>query len=279
MFRARHCADNLNVTRRQSGTEVLTTYGVSDKGRVRATNEDCFTTAEDLQFCAVADGMGGHNAGEIAARLAVDTLLDVMRDHAAASAFPTFGVDPSLSAAGNRMRAAIHAANLRILETAVETAEYSGMGTTVVAALVDGDRLTVGHVGDSRLYLMRDGRLRPLTRDDSWMAALLAGDPTVDPAAVRHHPLRHALTNVVGTRAQTEVHVFEESLADEDLLLLTTDGVHGTLEDERIERLMREAEDVRTCAEGLVAAALARGSRDNCTALVARYRRDQARSA
>jgi protein phosphatase len=144
------------------------------------------------------------------------------------------------------------------------------MGTTVVAALLDRDRLAVGHVGDSRLYLLRDGQLRAMTRDDSW-AAVLAEDPSVDPAAIRHHPLRNALTNVVGIRPKTVVHIVEERLADGDWLLLTTDGVHGTLEDERMERLMRQGNDLRDLATTIVSAALARGSRDNCTALVARY--------
>jgi len=250
---------------------MLRVHGVSDQGRVRSNNEDCFSSVEDVQFCVVADGMGGHNAGEIAARLAVDTLVECIRDsHDSCDTWP-FGIDPSLSDAGNRLRTAIHFANMRIFEASIGSTEYSGMGTTIVAAIVQGDRLTVGHVGDSRLYLLRDGRLRPMTRDDTWVVAVLAKDPTVDPAVVRRHPWRHALTNVVGTRKQIIVHVTEESLADQDVLLLTTDGVHGTLDDERIEELMAQIGDERELAGALVAAALAHGSRDNCTALVARH--------
>jgi protein phosphatase len=250
---------------------MLRAHGVTEQGRVRSNNEDCFTSVEDAQFCVVADGMGGHNAGEIAARLAVDTLVEYIRaSYGSADTWP-FGVDPSLSDAGNRLRTAIHFANMRILEASIASTEYSGMGTTVVAAIVEGDRLTVGHVGDSRLYLLRDGRLRPMTRDDSWATAVLARNPTVDPAAVRRHPLRHALTSVVGTRKEIHVHVTEEPLADQDVLLLTTDGVHGTLDDERIEQLMGQTGDERDLAGALVAAALAHGSRDNCTALVARH--------
>jgi PPM family protein phosphatase len=250
---------------------MLKVHGVTDQGRVRSNNEDCFTCAEDAQFCAVADGMGGHNAGEVAARIAVETIVACLREcHGPTDTWP-FGLDPALSEAGNRLRTAIYLANARILEASVRSSEYSGMGTTVVAAIVEGDRLTVGHVGDSRLYLLRDGHLRPLTRDDSWATAVMASDPTVDPAVVRHHPLRHALTNVVGTRQRIEVHVTEESLADQDVLLLTTDGVHGTLDDERIEALMGQSVDERELAGALVAAALAHGSRDNCTALVARH--------
>jgi len=260
---------------------VLRAYGVSDQGRIRTTNEDCFAVAEDLQFCVVADGMGGHNAGEIAARLVVDTLLEFIRGYPdtpgafdqspeSAGRWP-FGRDPVLSEAGNRIRTAIHLANLRILEASIGCEAYAGMGTTVVAALVEKGRLSVAHVGDSRLYVLGGRRLRSLTRDDSWTAAALASDPSLDPVLARHHRMRNALTNVVGARVQTDVHLVEEDLAGNELLLLTTDGVHGTLDDERLERLMLASGDEREMAATIVAAALARGSHDNCTALVARY--------
>ena len=146
------------------------------------------------------------------------------------------------------------------------------MGTTIVAARVAGGRLSVAHVGDSRLYVLAGGALRQVTQDDSWMASMLADDPDADPLLLEHHPMRNALTNVVGARARTEVHVAEEALAGGELLLLSTDGVHGVLDGRRIERMMVEEEDPRAIAHGLVSAALTRGSRDNCTAVVARYR-------
>jgi protein phosphatase len=112
--------------------------------------------------------------------------------------------------------------------------------------------------------------LRQVTEDDSWMASMLADDPNADPLLLQHHPMRNALTNVVGARSRTEVHVGEEALAGGELLLLSTDGVHGVLDDRRIERVMVEDDDPRAIAHGLVGAALTRGSRDNCTAVVAR---------
>jgi serine/threonine protein phosphatase PrpC len=110
-----------------------------------------------------------------------------------------------------------------------------------------------------------------VSEDDSWLVSMLAHDPTADPLLLEHHPMRNALTNVVGARAKTEVHVAEETLAGGELLLLSTDGVHGVLDDRRIERLLLEDEDPRAIAHGVIKAALARGSRDNCTAVVARY--------
>jgi protein phosphatase len=144
------------------------------------------------------------------------------------------------------------------------------MGTTLVAALVVDGRLSVGHVGDSRLYRLADGRLRQLTGDDSWMATLLANDPRADAVLRPDHPLRHVLTNVVGGRRPTDVHVVEEPLAAGDRLLLSTDGVHGVLEDALLEGLL-ESFDLTGAVADIVCAAIARGSRDNCTAVVARY--------
>jgi protein phosphatase len=247
---------------------VLRAFGITDKGRVRATNEDCFAVDERLHLCVIADGMGGHNAGEVAARIAVDTVVEVVRDGADGWAQAD---DPSLSDAGNRIRTAIYCANARVLEAAATSEVYAGMGTTIVATLVADGRLSIGHVGDSRFYLFARGRLRQLTRDDSWVASVLAEDPTADPAVLEHHPMRNALTNVVGGRTRTEVHVAEEMLSGGELLLLTTDGVHGVLDDDRIAQVLREGAGLREMASAMLAAALARGSRDNCTVVVARY--------
>jgi protein phosphatase len=247
---------------------VLRGFGVTDKGRVRPTNEDCFAVHEELGLCVVADGMGGHNAGEVAARLAVDAVVDFLRspDHS----FP-FGCDPALSADGNLLRTAIHLASVQIRETAISSHAYAGMGTTIVAARVRDGRLSVAHVGDSRLYVLDGGRLEQVTQDDSWMVSMLAHDPDADPLLLEHHPMRNALTNVVGARARTEVHVKECRLGGGEVLLLTTDGVHGVLDERRMERLLMDEQEPYAMARGVINAALTRGSRDNCTVVVARY--------
>ena len=247
---------------------MLRAYGLTDKGRVRPTNEDCFAIQEELGLCVVADGMGGHNAGEVAARLAVDAVVHFIAEPD--EGWP-FGFDPSLSDEGNRLRTAILLANMQILEAAISSDDCAGMGTTIVAARVNEGRLSVAHVGDSRLYLAAGRRLRQLTEDDSWMVSMLAHDPNVDPLALEHHPMRNALTNVVGARARTDVHVVEQMLTGGELMLLTTDGVHGVLDERRIEQLMLDGEEPRAIAHGVINAALTRGSRDNCTAVVARY--------
>jgi PPM family protein phosphatase len=254
---------------------VLRAYGATDKGRVRATNEDYFAVDEALQLLVIADGMGGHNAGEVASHVAVETILAFVRN-ARSPAFDTwpFGFDPSLSDSANILRTAVQLANSRVLETAGTTEEYAGMGTTVVAAMVGEDRLSVAHVGDSRLYVGHDGTLRPLTRDDSWMATILATNPETDPAMLQHHPMRHALTNVVGSRTAADVHIVDEPLSGGEVLLMTTDGVHGVLDTRALERIMERVNVERLAAE-VVSAALTRGSRDNCTAVAARYSKDR----
>lgn len=299
---------------------VLWAFGLTDKGRIRSTNEDCFAIDERLGLCVIADGMGGHNAGEVAARIAVDAVVEFVRERSAESLalrfrdewsasvrsasrsgrrsvtdpasygrarrsaqgaeaagerqsdWP-FGYDDSLTADANVLRTAMHLANVQILETAITTNGYAGMGTTVVAARAVDGRLVVAHVGDSRLYLLGRGGLRQITRDDSWMASVLAQDPAADPLMLIHHPMRNALTNVVGARARTDVHIVEEALVGGERLLLSTDGVHGVLDDDRIAGLLAEDEDPREIARRVIAASIARGSRDNCTAIVARYAR------
>jgi protein phosphatase len=251
---------------------VLRAYGLTDKGHVRPTNEDCFGIDDSLGLCIVADGMGGHNAGEVAARIAVDTVVDYMRTAASsrAGAYGPFGVNSALTHDGNLLRTAVHLANTQVLEASVIARECSGMGTTIVAAFVRGERLSVAHVGDSRLYVFSERRLRQVTDDDSWTAGMLARDPRTDLAALQNHPLRHALTNVVGAQPYTDVHVADETLREGDLLVLTTDGVHGPLDERRIAELV-EGEDIAGMAASLVAAALSSGGRDNCTAIVAQY--------
>lgn len=272
---------------------MLRASGVTDTGRVRSANEDCFAIREDLGLCVIADGMGGHNAGEVASRLAVDTLIACFEDAAAnpkgvpaepATVHPgvepetptsdhrwPFGYDTALSETGNLLRTAIHLANLRILDTASGDDAYTGMGTTIVAACIVGGRLSAAHVGDSRLYLFTGGALRPLTRDDSWIASMLALDPSADPSLLLNHPMRSALTSVVGDKSLNDVHVHEQPMRGGELLLMTTDGVHGVLDDAFIEQLMQDGGELPATAAKLVLAALDGGSRDNCTAIVARY--------
>ena len=250
---------------------AIASFGLSDAG-ARPGNEDCFLAEDGLGLFVVADGMGGHLAGEVASRLAVDVIEQFIRrsEDPSDMSWP-HGIDADLSLDGNRVRTAIYLAHRRVFRAAESSEDYTGMGTTVVCALVRDGRLVVGHVGDSRLYLMTDGRLRQMTTDDTWIAALAASG-TTDAAALATHPMRHVLTNVLGASEQLEIHVSEHALAGGERLLLCSDGVHDVLDENALERVLAADGEPRALSAAVVAAALQRGTHDNVTAVVVRHR-------
>lgn len=242
----------------------------TDSGPVRRTNEDSILVDVDLRLFAVADGMGGHNSGEIASRLAVESLLGfISRSHDHSDFSWPYGIDSALSYQANRLRTAINLANRRVFRAAESHDDYTGMGSTVVALLCGADTVILGHVGDSRAYRFRAGTpCEPLTVDDTWVVAMLAQSGG-DPDALRDHPMKHVLTNVLGSKEQTEIHVAEHPAKAGDRFLLCSDGVHGVLSSDDLDRIVSASGDAPDdAAELLVAEALARGSRDNVTALV-----------
>jgi protein phosphatase len=216
--------------------------------------------------------MGGHEAGEVASRLAIEAITGFIRRSATDTDFSwPYGLDGNLSYDGNRLRTAIHLANRRIFRAAESNDDYSGMGTTIVSLLVNGSRVAIGNVGDSRLYLFRHGKLEQLTQDDSWAATILAHDPRVKPSDLAHHPMRNVLTNVLGAREQVDVHLGERDLEAGDVMLLCSDGLHGVLDADRLRAILQATTDVDAAARTLVETAIENGARDNVTALVVRY--------
>jgi protein phosphatase len=250
---------------------MIRSFGMSETGPVRANNEDCFLLDDELGLFVAADGMGGHAAGEVASRLAVEAIENFIRRSSEPGdlSWPC-GIDPNLSFGGNRLRTAIHLANRRVFRVAEARDDYTGMGTTVVGALLQGESLAIGHVGDSRLYLLSNGVLSAQTRDDTWAATVLAGSGA-DPARVADHPMRAVLTNVLGAREQTDIHVSERRLAEGDLLFLCTDGIHGVLDDETLRVRLSAGGPLDAIVRAVVAEAIARGTRDNLTAIAVRY--------
>jgi protein phosphatase len=211
--------------------------------------------------------MGGHQAGEVAARIVVDDITDRVRQ---GEVIELGANAPELSTAARLLVTGVYAANQRILELAAADPACSGMGTTVVAAILRDNLLTVVHAGDSRAYLLRDGELQLLTTDDSWMASMLAEGIEPDSAEMVRHPLRNVLTNAVGLRADMDVHVQDVPLLGGEVIVLTTDGIHGVVEPGRLAEILAD-HPAAQAPSVLIAAALARGSRDNCTAVVAEY--------
>jgi PPM family protein phosphatase len=247
-------------------------FGVSDPGPVRKVNEDSFLCNDELQLYVVADGMGGHSAGEVASRLAVEAMAAFMRRSHGSEEFSwPCGINPKLSYDGNRLRTAVFLANRRVFRAAESHDDYTGMGSTIVAGLVSGNRLSAAHVGDSRLYVARGGELTQLTEDDTWAATVLSQAGGLSSEDLAKHPMRNVLTNVLGARDQTEIHVQEHELAEGDVLLLCSDGLHGALDAGTMLEILRAGEREEDRAARLVRTALERGARDNVTAVVITY--------
>ena len=233
----------------------------------RKMNQDHHGWWPDLGLFVVADGMGGHNAGEVASQLAVETIHSFIAESAANTDITwPFGIEVKDSIDLNRLNTAVRLANRKIYSEGTRSPQLNGMGTTVVAALVDGDRITVVSVGDSRVYRFRRGALEQLTKDDTWLASVLGQKQAEDADPL--HPLRHVLTSVVGTKDDVKPGSREEQLVAGDTFVMCTDGVHGRLDSAALTSVLSGSTTAAEGAANLVHEAITRGSTDNATALV-----------
>jgi protein phosphatase len=232
----------------------LAAHGVTHPGR-RTTNEDAFLVDANRGLFVVADGMGGHNAGEVASSLAVKAIGEFLAD----------GTPASL----NVLDEALRLANDHILTVAGEQPDYTGMGTTVAAVYLRDGGAVYAHAGDSRVYLWHKGQITQLTRDDSWVVAAMNG-VSDDARELEQHPMRHVLTKVVGLRPELQPSVAECPFVDGDVMLLCSDGVHGAVSVEKLGQLLASRKPIATVAESVVREALAHGATDNVTAVVIR---------
>jgi protein phosphatase len=231
-------------------------------GMRRQANEDRYAIVPELGLFLVADGMGGHKAGQVASHLAVEAAIratDALQ-----------GASVSLA---ERLRHAVACANREIFTAAQARPELSGMGTTFVGMLFGGERLALAHVGDSRAYLLRQGRLRGLTDDHSIVAELLRRHE-ISEADAREHPHRHVLTRALGVRPRTEPDLAEMTPQEGDVLVLCSDGLTTHVADEEIAERVGGEEDLDAAAAGLVDAANREGGVDNITVLLVRYEKE-----
>ena len=231
----------------------------------RPANQDVQFVDLDLGLIVVADGMGGHRAGEVASRLACDVIASFIRDTAVASDLTwPFPFDRAQTVAANRLAVALRIANREVLEAGRRNPRYAGMGTTIVAGLLDGDRIVIAHVGDSRAYRVRRTRLEQMTQDDTWLNVMLASGAG---AAAASHPMRHALTRGIGMKPELSPTITEVSLVRSEHWLFTTDGVHGVVDSRRMTELM-VADGPDLAAKQVVRAAIEGRTTDNATAVV-----------
>jgi protein phosphatase len=250
---------------------MIEAFGRTDVGRRRKINEDSFLVSPESSLYAVCDGMGGHNAGEVASKMAIETIAAfVERSGVEKEITWPWGLDANLSFDGNRLKTAVRLANARVFQAADNREELTGMGTTVVASIVTGQLLTIASAGDSRCYLVRAGELKQLTRDDSWVSAAL-GEGILNSDDVEHHPLRNVITKAVGARDTIDLDVVEHQLEPGDLILLCSDGLHGMINDQEISRILGAADAaLEDASASLIEAANEAGGRDNVTVVLLR---------
>jgi protein phosphatase len=247
----------------------------SHPGLRREENEDSFSTRDDLALFRVADGLGGHAAGEIASRLAVDTIVAFISDTRDADINRTwpFPYDHTLSLDGNRLKAAFRLAN-RKLGSAVDANDtLRGMATTAAAVLFghggpgSHGGPTVAHVGDSRVYLWREGSMRQVTQDHSWVSEQVRAGVMTEKDA-RRHPWRNVVTRALAGGDDPEVDVADVEVRAGDRLILCSDGLHGVVLPDQLETIVKRGKSLSETCQALVDAANAAGGPDNITVVL-----------
>jgi protein phosphatase len=242
----------------------------SDPGLKRTSNEDSYSTRPDVGLFVVADGMGGHVAGEVASRVAVEAIEAFIQETAGADKNRTwpFPFDPTVSLEANRLRAAFRLANRKIASAIADSQDLRGMATTASAVLLGQRSASVAHVGDSRVYVLRAGTLEQITDDHSWVEEQVRAG-TLSPTAARQHPWRNVVTRALSGGDDPEVDVTEVSPKPGERYLLCSDGLFGVVPDGRIAELLGQVDvPLDAICRSLVAAANDGGGPDNITALI-----------
>lgn len=245
----------------------------SDVGRKRHGNEDSFCLAPDLGLFIVADGMGGHAAGEVASRLAVDTIQEWMAKYLGGADAAVVGKPvPACSREANFLLSSIRLANRIIYDAAQGRREYAGMGTTLVSVLAVNDHVALAHVGDSRIYRIRGGEIVQLSRDHS-LVQQQVDHGIISPEEAQESQYKHLITRALGLKESVEVDLVEQPVLPADLLLLCSDGLSDLLEDEEMLHIIREhADDLEKACQALVDRANYKGGDDNITVLLIQAR-------
>lgn len=246
----------------------ITSCGITDVGVKRTNNEDNYLINDELGLYVVCDGMGGHVGGEFASAIAVNTVEEVLASLETTPEIEAAAEDGPIEVMRERLRYAVRLAGKRIHEKATAEPEYKGMGTTCLALLVDGGNAFVAHVGDSRGYLVRDGRIEQLTEDHSLVnERIRAGLLTPDQA--RNHKLKNIITRSLGYTEEVEIDIQVRAVRRNDRFLLCTDGLSNLVDPAEMGEILR-ASGPQDAASRLVHLACERGGDDNITAIVAR---------
>jgi len=244
--------------------------GVTDLGRVRTNNEDCFRIVESLNLFVLADGMGGEAHGEVASAMAVETIVKHCTDAQGDSGTTQLGLsEPSWSEKTRRLTNAVHLANKSIYEAAEANPEQHGMGATLTAGWIDGSKLSIAHVGDSRAYLLRSGNLQQLTSDHSLVAEQVRRG-ILTAAEAEESEMQSVLLRALGALPDIEVDTDEHTLFAGDILMFCCDGLTRMVIEPEIAGTLQAEPDPTKAAEKLIALANERGGVDNITVIVVR---------
>src|SRR3954469_7627579 len=238
--------------------KIVEHVGKSDVGRQRTSNEDSLLL--EPPFFVVADGMGGARAGEVASQIATEEFGNQPGDE----------LPPE-----QRLETIARSANRRIYDLAAADESRRGMGTTLTAAMVVGDEVSLGHVGDSRCYRLRDGELEQLTNDHS-LVAELERTGQISPEAAEHHPQKSIITRALGPEPEVEVDTYTVPARDGDVFLLSSDGLTGMVSDDELASILGKAPSLQDAADTLVRAANQNGGKDNITVVLFRLGEDEA---
>jgi PPM family protein phosphatase len=244
--------------------------GLTDVGSVREHNEDAISFNDSLGLAVLADGMGGHRGGEVASAIAVSTIIEELKKKLKTISPGEIDEDTGYSLESLAIHDAITEANARVYSASTENTQYGGMGTTIVVVLFYDNRFTVAHVGDSRLYRVRDGELEQLTRDHSLMQELVdRGFYT--PEQARKSLNKNLVTRAVGIDEHLMIDIQEDVAMLDDIYLLCSDGVTDMIDDELILKTLKKySDDLGKGAHELVQEANEHGGKDNISAILAR---------
>jgi protein phosphatase len=245
--------------------------GLSDVGLQREHNEDSFVVLKEYDLFVVADGMGGHRAGDVASRIATETISEFFRSTANEDVTWPFHFDTNLSEEENRLLTGIRVANRQIFERSTRSREYHGMGTTVVGAMFSPrkKRMYIGHVGDSRCYRVRESVIQLLTRDHSLVNDYLLAMPDLTEEQRNELP-KNVITRALGMQDHVVVDLQHDDPKHGDVYVLCSDGLSGMVSDEEIQKIVTSSPDIREACRRLIQRANERGGEDNITAVVIR---------
>ncbi len=248
----------------------IETAGFTHVGMKRTLNEDSFSISEEERLFIVADGMGGHNSGEIASKIAIETITNFFKATSLDEDLTwPYNLDEGLSMAENRLRVSIRLANARIYEISKKNINFKGMGTTVVAAYLEDNIMYIGHVGDSRAYRFRDGRLTQLTEDHSLLNQALKYRQMSE-EEIANFPQKNVIVRALGINEDVEVDLLRHRIELGDLYLLCSDGLSGMVSDSEMEEILRNTKDLKLAANLLIQHANAHGGNDNITVVLVR---------